>query len=203
MAGTSVERPLPEIIENNLRALVEVYEGALRQGVRRVVFASSNHAIGMYPADREARPGLRAAPRRLLRPEQGLGRGAGAAVLGQARHRERVRAHRQLRRAADRAAPPEHLVRPRRPAALRRPLHRGARRRLPGGLGRVGQHAQLVGQQRRRAARLPADAGRRGLRRPRSSPARTRSTRSVSRFQGGSFASPHYTRGDIAPDAAR
>ncbi|WP_019450034.1 NAD(P)-dependent oxidoreductase [Cupriavidus sp. BIS7] len=51
MAGTSVERPLPEIIENNLRALYEVYEGARRNGVRRVVFASSNHAIGMYPVD--------------------------------------------------------------------------------------------------------------------------------------------------------
>ncbi len=49
MAGTSVERPLPEIIENNLRGLVEVYEGARRNGVRRVVFASSNHTIGMYP----------------------------------------------------------------------------------------------------------------------------------------------------------
>ncbi|WP_179404430.1 NAD-dependent epimerase/dehydratase family protein [Burkholderia guangdongensis] len=48
-AGTSVERPLPEIIDNNLRALVEVYEGARRNGVRRIVFASSNHAIGMYP----------------------------------------------------------------------------------------------------------------------------------------------------------
>ncbi|MDE1181943.1 NAD(P)-dependent oxidoreductase [Paraburkholderia sp.] len=48
-AGTSVERPLPEIIDNNLRALVEVYEGARRHGVRRIVFASSNHAIGMYP----------------------------------------------------------------------------------------------------------------------------------------------------------
>jgi uronate dehydrogenase len=48
-AGTSVERPLPEIIDNNLRALVEVYEGARRQRVRRIVFASSNHAIGMYP----------------------------------------------------------------------------------------------------------------------------------------------------------
>jgi len=51
MAGTSVERPLPEIIENNLRGLVEVYEGARRHGVRRIVFASSNHAIGMYPVD--------------------------------------------------------------------------------------------------------------------------------------------------------
>jgi uronate dehydrogenase len=51
MAGTSVERPLPEIIENNLRALVEVYEGARRHGVRRIIFASSNHAIGMYPIE--------------------------------------------------------------------------------------------------------------------------------------------------------
>lgn len=48
MAGTSVERPLPEIIENNLVGLHAVYEGARRHKVRRVVFASSNHAIGMH-----------------------------------------------------------------------------------------------------------------------------------------------------------
>src|SRR5215207_9679880 len=48
LAGTSVERPLPEIIENNLRALHEVYEGARRHGVKRIVFASSNHAFGMH-----------------------------------------------------------------------------------------------------------------------------------------------------------
>jgi uronate dehydrogenase len=48
MAGTSVERPLPEIIENNLVGLHAVYEGARRHGVKRVVFASSNHAIGMH-----------------------------------------------------------------------------------------------------------------------------------------------------------
>ena len=51
MAGTSVERPLPEIIENNLKALYEVYEGARRHGVKRVVFASSNHTVGMYPVE--------------------------------------------------------------------------------------------------------------------------------------------------------
>jgi uronate dehydrogenase len=62
MAGTSVERPLPEIIENNLRGLYEVYEGARRNGVRRVVFASSNHAFGMHsvksklPLDAPFRP---------------------------------------------------------------------------------------------------------------------------------------------------
>jgi uronate dehydrogenase len=51
MAGTSAERPLAEIIENNLLALYEVYEGARRQHVRRIVFASSNHAFGMYPVN--------------------------------------------------------------------------------------------------------------------------------------------------------
>jgi uronate dehydrogenase len=48
MAGTSIERPLPEIIENNLRALHDVFEGARHQRVGRVVFASSNHAFDMY-----------------------------------------------------------------------------------------------------------------------------------------------------------
>lgn len=48
MAGTSVERPLPEIIENNLVGLHAVYEGARRHKVKRIVFASSNHAIGMH-----------------------------------------------------------------------------------------------------------------------------------------------------------
>ena len=51
LAGTSVERPLPELIANNLVALREVYEGARRHGVRRVAFASSNHTIGMYPVE--------------------------------------------------------------------------------------------------------------------------------------------------------
>ena len=51
LAGTSVERPLPEIIQNNLVALHEVYEGARRHKVGRIVFASSNHAFGMYSVD--------------------------------------------------------------------------------------------------------------------------------------------------------
>jgi uronate dehydrogenase len=51
MAGTSVERPLPEVIENNLVGLHQVYEGACRHGVGRVIFASSNHAIGMHPVE--------------------------------------------------------------------------------------------------------------------------------------------------------
>ena len=51
LAGTSVERPLPEVIENNLVGLHQVYEGARRHRVRRIVFASSNHAIGLHGVD--------------------------------------------------------------------------------------------------------------------------------------------------------
>ena len=51
MAGTSVERPLPEVIENNLVGLHAVYEGLRRHKVKRVIFASSNHAVGMHSVD--------------------------------------------------------------------------------------------------------------------------------------------------------
>jgi len=63
MAGTSVERPLDEIIENNLRGLVSIYEGARRQNVKRIIFASSNHTIGMYLAHEPAKLQLDCAPR--------------------------------------------------------------------------------------------------------------------------------------------
>ena len=82
LAGTSVERPLPEIIENNLVALHEVYEGARRHGVKRIVFASSNHAFGMHSVDGQAHDRRAVPPRRLLRPEQGLGRGHDAGCTG-------------------------------------------------------------------------------------------------------------------------
>jgi uronate dehydrogenase len=48
LAGVSVEQPLPELIEHNLLGLYQVYEGARRNNVRRVIFASSNHAFGMH-----------------------------------------------------------------------------------------------------------------------------------------------------------
>ncbi|WPB56521.1 NAD(P)-dependent oxidoreductase [Xylophilus sp. GOD-11R] len=48
LGGVSVERPFEEILEANIKGLFNVYEAARRHGVRRVVFASSNHVIGFY-----------------------------------------------------------------------------------------------------------------------------------------------------------
>ncbi len=48
LGGVSVERPFEEILEANIKGVYNVYEAARRHGVRRVVFASSNHVIGFY-----------------------------------------------------------------------------------------------------------------------------------------------------------
>jgi uronate dehydrogenase len=51
MGGVSIERPFEEILEANIKGVFHVYEGARRQGVKRVVFASSNHVIGFHKQD--------------------------------------------------------------------------------------------------------------------------------------------------------
>jgi uronate dehydrogenase len=48
LGGISVERPFEEILEANFRGTFHIYEGARRHGVKRVVFASSNHVIGFH-----------------------------------------------------------------------------------------------------------------------------------------------------------
>ena len=48
LGGVSVERPFEEVLEANIKGIFHVYEAARRHGVRRVVFASSNHVIGFY-----------------------------------------------------------------------------------------------------------------------------------------------------------
>jgi uronate dehydrogenase len=48
LGGVSIERPFEEILDANIRGVFHIYEGARRHGVKRVVFASSNHVIGFH-----------------------------------------------------------------------------------------------------------------------------------------------------------
>jgi uronate dehydrogenase len=48
MGGISVEAPFPAILQANILGVYHLYEAARRHGVRRVVFASSNHVTGFY-----------------------------------------------------------------------------------------------------------------------------------------------------------
>lgn len=53
LGGVSVERPFEEILEANIKGVFHVYEAARRHGVRRVIFASSNHVTGYYRQDQK------------------------------------------------------------------------------------------------------------------------------------------------------
>ncbi len=50
--GFSVEGPWETILSANIAGCYNLFEAARRHGVRRVVFASSNHAVGFYPRQR-------------------------------------------------------------------------------------------------------------------------------------------------------
>ncbi|PTE00643.1 NAD-dependent epimerase/dehydratase family protein [Pandoraea apista] len=49
LGGISVEAPFDDILQANILGLYNVYSAAQKQGVKRIVYASSNHAVGFHP----------------------------------------------------------------------------------------------------------------------------------------------------------
>src|SRR3954453_12559014 len=56
LAGISLESSFDKILKANIEGTYNLYEAAREEGVRRVVFASSNHAVGFTPRPRNADP---------------------------------------------------------------------------------------------------------------------------------------------------
>jgi uronate dehydrogenase len=52
LGGVSVEHPWEEVLQSNIIGCYNLFEAARRQKVERIVFASSNHAVGFYPRRR-------------------------------------------------------------------------------------------------------------------------------------------------------
>lgn len=50
-AGYPREAAWPVLLEANIRTTINLWEAAAAAGVRRIVYASSNHAVGYYPRD--------------------------------------------------------------------------------------------------------------------------------------------------------
>lgn len=48
LGGISVEAPFDDILQANILGLYNVYSAAQKQGVKRIVYASSNHAVGFH-----------------------------------------------------------------------------------------------------------------------------------------------------------
>ncbi|MFZ0065270.1 MAG: NAD(P)-dependent oxidoreductase [Pseudolabrys sp.] len=53
LGGYSVEGPWETIHKSNIVGCYNLFEAAYRSGVKRIVFASSNHAVGFYRRDRK------------------------------------------------------------------------------------------------------------------------------------------------------
>src|SRR5262245_63522523 len=53
LGGFAVEGPWETIHRSNIVGCYNLFEAAYRSGVKRVVFASSNHAVGFYPRERK------------------------------------------------------------------------------------------------------------------------------------------------------
>jgi len=53
LAGQPTEAPWPVIRQANVEATFQLFEAARRAGLRRVVYASSNHAVGFTPVGRD------------------------------------------------------------------------------------------------------------------------------------------------------
>ncbi|GGY90839.1 NAD-dependent epimerase/dehydratase family protein [Streptomyces nitrosporeus] len=56
LAGISLEAPFEKILRSNIEGTYNLYEAAREEGVGRIVFASSNHAIGYTPRPGEGDP---------------------------------------------------------------------------------------------------------------------------------------------------
>jgi uronate dehydrogenase len=60
--GFSVEGPWDTILQANIIGGYNLFEAARRKGVKRIVFASSNHATGFYPRHQQISPDVTVRP---------------------------------------------------------------------------------------------------------------------------------------------
>src|SRR5689334_1798784 len=58
LGGVSVEGPFEPILQANIVGAYNLYEGARRHAVKRIVFASSNHVTGFYRQDEVIDPSM-------------------------------------------------------------------------------------------------------------------------------------------------
>jgi len=58
LAGIPNEQPFDDLLQHNYIALYNLYDTARRSGVKRIVYASSNHATGMYPTGTRIDPSM-------------------------------------------------------------------------------------------------------------------------------------------------
>jgi uronate dehydrogenase len=76
--GFSVEGPWDTILQSNIVGGYNLFEAARRKGVKRIVFASSNHVTGFYPRRQPIGPGVTSRPDTVYGVSKVFGEGMGA-----------------------------------------------------------------------------------------------------------------------------
>ena len=172
LAAIADEAPWERIAAVNIEGTYVAFEAARRAGVRRVIYASSNHAVGFAPRSEFPVPDYAfPAPDTYY----GVAKVTGEALAALYHHRYGMDAI-CLRILTCAEKPPErsvavHLAFPRRRRAAVRGLPDRGRPGLPGGLRGVGEHPGRVGEPGRGpGAGVRAPGRRGGPMPPRSSP---------------------------------
>ena len=80
LGGELIEQSWDRILQANIIGCYNLFEAARRKKVKRVVFASSNHAVGFYPRQRKIGTDEPVRPDFALRRQQSLRRSARRAL---------------------------------------------------------------------------------------------------------------------------
>lgn len=78
LGGKSIEGTWDEILHSNIIGAYNLFEGARKAGVKRIVFASSNHAVGFHPRSRTIGPDVVPKPDSRYGASKLFGEGIGA-----------------------------------------------------------------------------------------------------------------------------
>src|ERR1700761_2364151 len=76
--GFSVEGPWDNILQSNIIGCYNLFEAARKKGVKRVIFASSNHAVGFYPRHHRIGTGVTTRPDSRYGVSKAFGEAVGA-----------------------------------------------------------------------------------------------------------------------------
>ncbi|MGY3483710.1 nucleoside-diphosphate-sugar epimerase [Bradyrhizobium sp. USDA 4011] len=165
--GYSVEGSWDAILQANIIGCYNLFEAARKQGVKRVIFASSNHAVGFYPRHHRIGTDVTARPDSRYGVSKVFGEGVGALYAD--KHGIKVTC---IRIGNFGEAPLDHpqavdLAQAGRSRAALPDRARTSRHSFRGAVRRVVQRALVVGQSPRLRSRLSSDRSWRRLPRAR------------------------------------
>ena len=110
LGGYSVEGPWEGILQANIVGCYNVFEAARRNGVKRIIFPTSNHAVGFYRRDETIDHRVYPKPDSRYGVSKVFGEALGSLYADKYGMRGLLHAHRQRERAAHRQAAARDLV---------------------------------------------------------------------------------------------